>query len=191
MSFSKQKSFAAGAALAAVMGAALMAAPSAANADVTWVVNGSFIGGGDVTGYFDINVYGFLDGYNLTTTAGALPGFDYTPADSYYSNGTFYVDAQPGYAQDLHLQFADNLSVPVANNPIVGGDGGPSFECVDSFSCFIPSGGETRYIGEGFAAGAVPEPATWAMMLLGFFGLGVLLRAHHRADRDLAALAAG
>jgi hypothetical protein len=47
------------------------------------------------------------------------------------------------------------------------------------------------YDNLAFSIAGVPEPATWAMMLLGFFGLGVLLRAHHRADRDLAALAAG
>lgn len=28
--------------------------------------------------------------------------------------------------------------------------------------------------------GAVPEPATWAMMVLGFFGMGTLLRRRHR-----------
>lgn len=28
----------------------------------------------------------------------------------------------------------------------------------------------------GAAAGAVPEPATWAMMILGFFGLGAVMR---------------
>jgi len=34
-----------------------------------------------------------------------------------------------------------------------------------------------------------PEPAIWAMMLLGLAGLGVVLRAHRRTDRELAALA--
>jgi hypothetical protein len=27
------------------------------------------------------------------------------------------------------------------------------------------------------ASGGVPEPATWAMMLMGFFGLGAAVRA--------------
>ena len=35
----------------------------------------------------------------------------------------------------------------------------------------------------GIALGAVPEPATWAMMLTGFFGLGAVLR---RSRRQLA-----
>lgn len=38
-------------------------------------------------------------------------------------------------------------------------------------------------------AGGVPEPMTWAMMLVGFAGLGAVMRANRRADRELAALA--
>ena len=36
-------------------------------------------------------------------------------------------------------------------------------------------------------AGAIPEPASWAMMLMGFFGLGGLLRARRRSDMQAAA----
>ncbi|MGZ6016329.1 MAG: PEPxxWA-CTERM sorting domain-containing protein, partial [Phenylobacterium sp.] len=32
-----------------------------------------------------------------------------------------------------------------------------------------------------FNAGGVPEPATWAMMLTGFFGLGSMLRRRRAA----------
>ncbi|MDB5266075.1 MAG: hypothetical protein JWM39_788 [Parcubacteria group bacterium] len=42
-------------------------------------------------------------------------------------------------------------------------------------------------LGTGFAgSGAVPEPATWAMMLVGFGGLGAVLR-RRRASTSLAA----
>jgi hypothetical protein len=160
---------------ACAIAAACIALAGTAEADVTWVVNGAFDDGGTVSGHFSIDVYGFLDSnFNLLTTAGGtLPGFDYTAADSYYSNGTFYVDFQPGYYQDLHLTFAANLNFPVSNNPLLGGLGGPSWECALSYSCYVPEGGLTRYISSGSATGSVPELSTWGMMALGFAGLGL------------------
>lgn len=166
--------------IAAVVAAGTLAAmPSAAKADVTWLVSGTFSSGGTVSGSFNINTYGYLSGYDLLTTAGdGFSSFDYTEQNSYFSNGTFYVDAQPEYQGDLHLEFVGDLSVPVANNPIV--IGGPSYECQGSFSCYVPTDGAIRYITGGFASAAVPEPAIWAMMLVGFGGLGVALRGQRR-----------
>ncbi len=158
---------------------ALSVAPSAANADVTWNVNGTFNDGATVTGFFDINVYGYLEAYNLQTTAGDLPGFDYTPSNSYYSNGTFYIDAEPQYQNDLHLTFADSLTVPTANDPIVGGASDASWECQGSFSCYLPEDGATRFITEGFAS-AAPEVSTWMMMLIGVGSIGAAMRHARR-----------
>jgi PEP-CTERM motif len=163
-----------------IFAAALLAlgAGTAANADVLWTVNGTFNDTGTLSGTFDIDVYGFLNGYNLMTTAGtSLPGFDYTPADSFFSNGTFYVDAQPGYQQDLHLAFLDDLSVATGDDPIVGGDPGPSWECVNSWSCYVPSGGDTRYIASGFASAGdpVPEPSSLPVLLAGLGLIGCAL----------------
>jgi hypothetical protein len=38
----------------------------------------------------------------------------------------------------------------------------------------------TSYVTQSFAVGVVPEPATWAMMLTGFFGMGAMLRSRRR-----------
>jgi hypothetical protein len=35
--------------------------------------------------------------------------------------------------------------------------------------------------GRGFAGAAVPEPATWAMMIIGFGGVGATLRNRRRS----------
>ena len=50
----------------------------------------------------------------------------------------------------------------------------------------IPSISDTIIINQG--AGAVPEPGTWALMILGFGGVGALLRRRARqGEADLAA----
>jgi hypothetical protein len=165
---------------------------TAGKADVVWTVQGTFSDGTKLTGTFTTNVYGFIeDGYSLTTQAyGKFAGFTYTSSNSYFNNGTFFVDFQPGWHQDLSLAFLDNLGVPNANNPMVGGAPGPSFECQDSFTCYLAGGGPdqtgggpVRYLDSGFAS-AVPEPATWAMMLLGFLGIGFV--GYRRSSRRTA-----
>jgi hypothetical protein len=42
----------------------------------------------------------------------------------------------------------------------------------------------------GSSPGGVPEPTTWAMMILGFLGLGAVLRAHGHKDQELTTLGA-
>jgi hypothetical protein len=49
-----------------------------------------------------------------------------------------------------------------------------------AFSEFVPGNGT-------FAASAVPEPANWALMLIGFAGLGAVLRGGRRQPRAIAA----
>ncbi|MGZ5987055.1 MAG: PEP-CTERM sorting domain-containing protein [Caulobacteraceae bacterium] len=170
----------------------LAAAPTAASADVHWTVNGTFDDGGTVTGSFDIDIYGYIDGatFDLKTAGGSLTPFEYTPATAYHASGTvpppdyntyvapFYIDLQPGYAQALHLVFQSPLITPIGHNVLLGGYQGPSFECQNSYSCYVPQG-DIRYIASGSARAAgvaVPEPTAWALMLTGFAGLGAMLR---------------
>jgi hypothetical protein len=85
-----------------------------------------------------------------------------------------------GYQGTLNLQFTYALTTPRSANPILGGFGGPSWECAVGFDCpnVGYSGTPIRYANtDGFgsaSAGAVPEPATWMMMLAGFAGLGLV-----------------
>ena len=184
MNISTAKTLAARLACAAAAAGCLAITPSAANADVTWLVNGTFDDGTTVTGTFDINVYGYLESADLKTeTKGVFTGFEYTTASPIYiATGVTFVDFQPSYQSDLHLTFADNLGVAEADNPIIGGEMGPSYECQGSYSCYVPSGGNTRYIASGSAsAGAVPEPETWALMISGFGLAGAALRGRRRA----------
>ena len=181
----------------------LAAAPTSASADVHWTVNGTFDDGGTVTGSFDIDIYGYIvsDTFDLKTAGGSLTPFEYTQDTAYHASGTipgpdydtyvapFYIDLQPGYAQDLHLVFQSPLTVPIGHNVLLGGYQGPSYECQNSYSCYLQQG-DIRYIASGSAkadGAAVPEPAAWALMLTGFASLGAMLR---RARRETVAVRA-
>ncbi len=181
----------------------LAAAPTSASADTHWLVNGVFDDGGKVTGSFDIDIYGYIvrDTFDLKTSGGGLTPFEYTQDTAYSASGSvpgpdyntyvapFYIDLQPGYAQDLHLVFQSPLTVPIGHNALLGGFQGPSYECQNSYSCYVPQG-DIRYIASGSARAdgvAVPEPAAWALMLTGFAGMGAMLR---RSRRQLVAVRA-
>jgi len=147
---------------------------SAANASVVWDVSATFSDGATLTGTFTINQYGYLQSADLVTTGmGAFSGYTYTLADSYISTGTNYIDFEPGYTSDLHLQFAGNLTDPVADNSIILAS---SYECFGSYSCYDAGGGTIRYLVGTPSAEEVPEPAIWTMLLLGFLSLGAMLR---------------
>jgi hypothetical protein len=159
------------------IGSAMLVLPSAATADVTWRVNGVFDDGTALTGTFAINPYGFLDTAALTTAAQApFAGFTYTPANSSTGTTPTAIDFQPGYTSDLHLVFAANLSHPGTNNIVSG------YECIGSYSCF-QAAGTVRTLVSGVAT--VPEPASWALLTLGFAVTGGVLRAR-RAIRAAA-----
>ena len=48
----------------------------------------------------------------------------------------------------------------------------------------IPDNGTTRYGAGSFTANVVPEPAAWAMMLVGLGGIGVVSRTRRRTTRS-------
>ncbi len=188
-----------------LLAAAAAASVTAAKADTIWTLDDvTFDDGGLVlNGTFAVNTYGYLTQSSivLTTTGGShsngtggpLPGDTYnaTLVAGLINNvgGTGLPDdtvtffsSTGGYGASITLEFADILSAPTSNNPIV--IGASSFECV-GFTC--PNLTETRYVTGGYAVGGVPEPATWAMMAAGFAGLGIAGWRKRRAEPTVAA----
>ncbi|WP_228242750.1 PEPxxWA-CTERM sorting domain-containing protein [Porphyrobacter sp. GA68] len=101
---------------------------------------------------------------------------------------------------NLWIQFGSNAPIQLGSSTTFGdqfltnrgaGVFVAAFDDSDTFSTvsfwgdgvgeFLVAGGTIRYAaldrGSLPPTGAVPEPATWAMMLLGFFGIGLSLRS--------------
>jgi hypothetical protein len=110
-------------------------------------------------GAFQFN-WGSVDDYNTLTihrqglSDVVLTGLDFLPANgdrsSPFTNGVFNAAGNGEFITGISLASRTN-----------------SFE-IDNFSA---PGGSNPFIG-----GAVPEPATWAMMILGFGGVGATIR---------------
>lgn len=164
-------------------------AATEAKADVVWTLhNMAFDDGGAIAnGTFTINVDGYLtqSSISVTTTPGTMPNGTGGPlaGDTYNADlvageinnvggsgmpddTVTFFSSTLGYQGTLNLQFADILTTPVAVNPLVLGQ---SWECAIGYDC--PNvgypGTPIRYVNEGYASGAAPEPPVWAMLIVG------------------------
>jgi hypothetical protein len=152
----------------------LAGATSDSKADVRYIVDATFDDGSMLTGDFTVNVYGFLKLANLdlTTVNGSISGYNRTAASTLPEGcgtncvGLGRVFPLP-YLGELQLTFQNPLG-SFGPDPIIGVLGGPSFEN----ESFAIGGPPVRYVINGVATG-VPEPTTWALMLVGFVGLCV------------------
>jgi hypothetical protein len=120
--------------------------------------------------------------FDYDTTTSVLSNVDYTRGSDHFTTGSIYNDTSEVYfgpfgTSDYDVyQFANSLA-----------DGGTDVITQGYHPAIvIDAGGSVT----SASAGGIPEPATWALMLVGFGGLGAAMRAHRRADRDLAALKA-
>jgi hypothetical protein len=145
--------------------------------------NGSFFGfpnapDGQTDVAFIQNHYGVIGAITLDLT-------DLTAGDVY--TASFYTAARPGYANNpLTIRF---------DGATIGSSSGASAGFVEQKVEFTATGtsGDLEFIGGGNRFGdadvalgtvtinsGVPEPAAWALMLIGFGGAGARLRAQRR-----------
>jgi hypothetical protein len=147
-----------GAALICVYG---ISPASAATITYTFDVGTSFTfmdgGTGDLTGTFTINPpSGPFSGEDVVVTGGPLAG-TYAPFDNDGGEALVYRgETQP----ILFVAFSSNLN-SAPENPLL-----TSVSVLDGPDAFKVTGGGTLS-----PTLSVPEPSTWAMMLLGFAGL--------------------
>ena len=104
----------------------------------------------------------------------------------------FNIDAEADGSTTL--TFFDQFGTPFSGVFALDGNGQNFFTAVASGGEFIKLAQIDSQVGltalddvaqVRLGAGLVPEPATWGMMILGFFGLGAMLRTRRRAEASL------
>lgn len=168
------------AAASLALGVTTLAAP-AAHA-TAWGVSDFSIGcGGTLGGQFDTDATGQITDSRLYEVGGCTPGdYDtdtFQAAHGYFNLYNIATDAfsmsSVNDGDNIFLQFASDLVGPTGTTiQIVPTAQGGSFK-LDGYGDFIG-------ITQGQAV-ALPEPATWGLMLLGFGGLGAVLRRRRAA----------
>jgi hypothetical protein len=164
-------------------GAALLLLGSAAASQaavIEWTItDGTFSGGGKFSGDFTFNTAtGQISDWDISTTnsrhfdgATYTPGFLSSAVVSGSGNPVFGTFVFPIFAQ--FLTFTDiPLEAPSVVDQLTGGESLNFLGIIPVDSRRITGGVATPTVLAG-----VPEPAAWAMMLLGVFGVGAALRS--------------
>lgn len=95
------------------------------------------------------------------------PGLTFGCAGNGGGNCEVLIPYAPGVTAIAQNIPAELVNVDLGNDDYVG---------TDTFSPSFETAGSVTYARFTLSAAAVPEPSTWAMMLVGFFGIGAALR---------------
>lgn len=161
-----------GAALALVLGAA-----SAAQATlITWTLKDvAFDDGGTAAGFFEYNPMAqTLGNFNIGVSGGdtsLFPSFTYTPTSAplpaWDGAGLFFLFGTP---EGRQIRFG--VAAPL---PATGGTVALDLTNMFASECYNCAPFRS-FTGGSLVGGAVPEPESWAMLIIGFGLTGALLR---------------
>ena len=119
--------------------------------------------------------------FNFDTVTGILSNVSYNSVSGAFTTGAEYT---PGDATQIYFGLfgSPNYDVYQLAGSLTNG-GTVAINSGTHPSIVINAGGSLTTN----AIGGVPEPATWTMMLVGFCGLGSMLRSGRRRQVSLAA----
>ena len=171
----------------AILGSAAAAALLFANPAVATAVfnldNVNLVDGGTLTGWISLSDdFASLEDFSITSSDSSGTEYGTFVGRTYSLSDTTSYTWQA--AQGLWAQFADPLSqlhIFLANPPLMDGDNPLA---VTTAEVQITTSGGTRWAESGQlvpdAVAAVPEAATWAMLVFGFGLVGTSLRRRER-----------
>lgn len=176
-------------ALSTIVPASAAQATQTLNVTMQFQSGASFVGTVDFTddfsSYTDVagTLFGYEGGYYTGTGSTAFTwvwdNVNWSSGVDNFSN--WLMDGTPGGSDyNTAIQLAYNYSDP--NNLTF--TNGVSWGGFDNYISYV----DPMVEGSFGQSQAVPEPSTWAMMLFGFFGLGLAIR-RHRAQRPVASFA--
>ena len=163
---------------------------TAYQAHVTLDVSGGFATGG--TGTIDGANFGGTQPLSLITLA--TPGADFGGLVGFHSTGGHTIS---GFDNAVPIS-TNGFLFALSSTPVWGEDalfgfyGNGSGGYQSAFFGWVGDGpNEWGYnIAANVTVSAVPEPSTWAMMILGFAGVGFMAYRRTRKDQGLALAAA-
>lgn len=168
---------------AALFASALVLSLSSADATTVLLQNVTFKDGGTASGSFDLNVYSYLDGVDLTTFSGSiLGGYDYVTGGLLYTppSTAFYFNSSSDFS--LVLDLSSPLGVNSSNFDAVipGSVNGATLSGSYEICSSVPACGFGQPVYRLISSGTTyaPEPAT-----LGLLGFGAATLAGMRCRR--------
>ena len=168
-----------------VSGAALLSSPASSKADIikTFAVSDQLVSASfnlaTISGDLAIDVTtGEVSGANISVVVDANPKIDLTSISQSVDTTKSGVDVLIQNGGDLDLDILTNTSNGLFPSTFAGGSAiaGPDTFFLSSGSIiFTPFGAGTLTFESSLdTTAAVPEPSTWAMLLLGFATIGFL-----------------
>jgi PEP-CTERM motif len=133
------------------------------------------------SGFAVLNMEAFVDGdrYSVQTSLGTCP-IGYCGGFPYVNDNVYGAHHGPGGYSTFHISGLNDPALTISSNwnlQVFEGSIVVPADYQVQISLSLPAG-----------MGAVPEPSTWAMMILGFAGIGAM--AYRRSRKNSLALTA-